>query len=185
MAAEKLLQEIEDKKKKVLDALEAEYSHKIEEVRRNAEFEKNRIQQIARKLTQELSQSEKTKIIGAAKLQAKRIIFEATQKLLRDNLDLLRQTLEEWSRSKDYEDLLPRMVKYASNRLGEDIRVICRQEDLRILERTGVEIVASNLNSLGGIKAEKKDGTLELDLIFEEILPSRDEEVRRIILRES
>ena len=50
------------------------------------------------------------------------------------------------------------------------------------LKKAGVEVASSNLNSIGGFKAERKDGTLELDLTFEEILRGREEEVRGSIL---
>ncbi len=43
-------------------------------------------------------------------------------------------------------------------------------------------IASANLNAIGGFKADSEDGTLELDLTFEEILRSREDEVRASIL---
>lgn len=182
MAAESLLREVEDKRKKALDALDADYAVKAEEVRKRAEQEKLRIQENSKRQALELSQREKIRIDGAAKLQAKKMIFDATEKMLESNLSALRQTLAEWAGTKDYQDLLRKMVKYASKRLGGEIKVICRQADVVVLKNLGVEIAASNLSSMGGFKAEKKDGTLELDLTFEEILRGREDEVRRLII---
>ena len=182
MAAETLLREVEDKRKRTLDHLDSEYATRINDLKRHAESDKLNIQENARKQAQEQVQREKIRIEGAAKLQGKKLIFDATEKMLEANLGELRRTLGEWVSSKDYQELLPRMVKYASKRLGGEIRIICRQDDAAALKRWGAEIVSSDLNSIGGFKAEKKDGTLELDLTFEEILRSREEEVRRSIL---
>lgn len=182
MAAETLLREVEDKRKKTLDSLEAEYAAKIYEARKNSEVEKKRLADEANKQAQELVQREKIRIEGAAKLQSKKMIFDATEKMLESNLAALRNVLTEWSGSKDYQELLPNMAKYASRRLGGEIEVICRQDDVAVFKKAGVEIESSNLNAVGGFKAEKKDGTLELDLTFEELLNSREDEVRRLIL---
>ena len=182
MAAETLLREVEEKRKKSLDALEAEYSAKIDEVKKNTEQEKNKILEDARKQAQELVQREKIRIDGSAKLQAKKMIFDATEKMLESNLEALKNAIAEWSNSKAYQELLPKMAKYASTRLGGEIKVVCRQADVATFKKAGVEIESSDLNASGGFKAEKKDGTLELDLTFEELLNSREDEVRRLIL---
>jgi vacuolar-type H+-ATPase subunit E/Vma4 len=60
--------------------------------------------------------------------------------------------------------------------------VICRPADEPIFKTEGLQVVSSNLNSTGGFKAESEDGTLELDLTFEEILRNHEEEARASIL---
>jgi V/A-type H+/Na+-transporting ATPase subunit E len=182
VAAETLLREVEEKRKKALEALDADLSTKSAEIERRTEEEKLRIQENAKNQAAELSQREKIRIDGASKLQAKKLIFDATEKMLENNLDTLRQALSDYAGSKEYAALLPKLVDYASKRLGGEINVICRQADLPALKKTGVEVTASNLNTIGGFKAERKDGTLELDLTFEEILRGREEEVRGSIL---
>ncbi len=182
MAAETLLREVEEKRKKALGALDADFSTKSGEIQSRAQDEKLRIQENAKRLAQELSQRERIRIDGASKLQAKKLIFDATEKMLENNLATLSQALVDYAGSKEYQDLLPKMIRYASKRLGGEINVICRQADAAALKKAGVEVASSNLNSIGGFKAEKKDGTLELDLTFEEILRGREEEVRGSIL---
>ena len=182
MAAESLLREVEDKRKRTLDQLNSDYTSRINDLKSRAESDKQSIHEDSRKKAQELAQREKIRIEGAAKLQGKKLIFDATEKMLETNLDELRRTLAEWSSSRDYHELLPRMIRYAAKRLGGEIRIICRQDDAAALKKLGVDIESSNLNSIGGFKAEKKDGTLELDLTFEEIIRSREEEIRRSIL---
>lgn len=182
MAAETLLREVEDKRKKALEAIESEYAAKIEDIRKNAEREKKSSQESAKRQALELSQRERIRIDGSAKLQAKKMIFDATEKMLESNLAALKQTLSDWAGTKEYQDLLPKMVKYASKRLGGEIKVACRAADVAVLKKSGIEVASSNLNTMGGFRAEKKDGTLELDLTLEEILRGREDEVRRLII---
>jgi V/A-type H+-transporting ATPase subunit E len=182
VAAETLLREVEDKRKKALEQLDTEFQAKITEIKNRTETERQRILENAKRQAQDQAQREKIRIGGAAKLQSKKLIFDATEKMLESNLTALRRLLSEWGNSREYQELLPKMAEYASRRLGGQISVICRQGDAPSLKKAGVEIASSDLNSIGGFKAEKKDGTLELDLTFEEILRSREEDIRRTIL---
>lgn len=182
MAAESLLREVESKRKSALDSLEAEYSAKLAEVKSRVEKERAFVIDSAKKQAHELAQREKIRIEGASKLQAKKLTFDATEKMLENNIELLKKALVDYASSKDYAELLPRIAKYASSRLGGNIMIRCREKDAPILKKAGYELVASNLNTAGGLKAERKDGTLELDLTFEEILRTREEEVRGLIL---
>ena len=78
--------------------------------------------------------------------------------------------------------MLPKMVAYASKRLGGSISVRSRQADAAALKKLGVKVDSSDLDSMGGFKATNHDDTLELDLTFEELLRSREDEARASIL---
>ena len=182
MAAESLLRDIEEKRKSALAQLDLDFEAKVAEIKNKASVERTTIIESAKKQAAEASLREKIKTEGAAKLQAKKMIFDATEKMLENNIMNLRNALEDLARSKEYTELLPSMVGYASKRLGGEIRVNCRPGDVVIMKKIGAEIASSNLNAIGGFKAERKDGTQEIDLTFDEILRSRDEEVRAYIM---
>ena len=113
------------------------------------------------------------------------MIFDATEKMLDSNLAALRQALADYAGSKEYPELIPRMAKYASSRLGGGaVEVICRPADAATLKKAGAKVVSSDLNSIGGFKAESENGELELDLTFEEVLRSHEEEARAYILNQ-
>jgi vacuolar-type H+-ATPase subunit E/Vma4 len=182
VAAESLLKEVEEKRKKTIDMLEAEYSAKKAEVTNRAAEQNSYILDSSKKEASALAQRERIRIEGAAKLQSKKMVFDATEKMLESNLAALKQVFADLAGSKDYPDLLARMISYASKRLGGNIGVRCRPADLAVLKKLGVKVVSSNLESAGGFKATSADGTLELDLTFEELLRNREEEVRAFIL---
>jgi V/A-type H+/Na+-transporting ATPase subunit E len=181
-AAQSLLKEVEEKRKREEARLESDLLSKQMDIRKKTEEEVSRISNTAKAQAAEQSQRERIRIEGAGKLQAKKLLFDATEKMLENNLDSLKQEFADFARSDQYRNLLPQMVQYASKRLGGDIGVICRPEDADLFKNTGsVQILNTNLNSIGGFKAEKKDGTLELDLTFEEILRNHQDEVRAMI----
>jgi vacuolar-type H+-ATPase subunit E/Vma4 len=182
VAAEPLLKEVEEKRKKTIDMLEAEYSAKNAEVTNRAAEQNAYILASSKKEAAALAQKERIKIVGAAKLQSKKMVFDATEKMLEANITALKQVLADQSGAKDYPDLLSKMVSYASQRLGGSISVRCRPSDAAILKKLGVKEISSNLEGAGGFKATSADGTLELDLTFEDLLRDRQEEIRALIL---
>ena len=182
MPAETLLREVEDRRKKALEQLEAEYAAKRAEVLKRTEGERLYIQDSSTKEALALAEKERTRITGATKLHAKKMVFDATEKMLEANVSSLQKAMAELVQSKEYPDLVARMVRYASKRLGEGMGVVCRAADAPIFKKAGVGVVSSNLNSIGGFKAESEDGSLELDLTFEEILRNHEEQARALIL---
>jgi len=182
VGAETLLGEVEERQKKALEQLEADYATRKAELAKHTAEQTTQIAESAKKDALALAEKERVKVSGVAKLQAKKMVFDAAEKMLENNILALKEVLASYAESKEYQELLPRMVRYASKRLGGDIGVICRQDDATILKRAGVKIVSSNLNSIGGFKAESENGNLELDLTFEEILRNHEEEARAFIL---
>lgn len=182
MAAESLLKEVEDKRKKTIASLESEYSAKKAEVTNRAAEQKTYISESSRKEADSLAQRERIRISGAAKLQSKKTLFDATEQMLENNIAALKQSLADIAGSKEYQGLLSKMAAYASKRLGGNISVACRTSDAAALKKLGVKVTSSNLETVGGFKATSTDGTLELDLTFEELLRNREDDARAFIL---
>jgi V/A-type H+/Na+-transporting ATPase subunit E len=180
--AETLLREVEERRKKALEQLEAEYAAKKAEILKRTEEERSYIQESGRKEGLSLAEKERIRITGATKLQAKKMVFDATEKMLEANIASVRKVLGDLTQSKEYPALTARMVKYASGRLGNGTRIIARPADEPVFKKLGVDVASSGLSSIGGFKAESGDGTLELDLTFEEILRNHEEQARASIL---
>lgn len=182
MAAETLLREVDEKRKRTIEQLESEYKAKRDEVTKRAAEQRAYILESAKTQAVALAQREKIRITGAAKLQAKKMTFDATEKMLENNIVLLRQALADFANSNQYPEVLSKMLAYASKRLGAEIKLVCRQADAPLLKKSGAKVVSSDLKTIGGFKAENRDGTLELDLTFEEILRNHEEDARAYIL---
>lgn len=182
MAAETLLREVDEKRRKTIEQLESEYKAKREEVAKRAAEQRAYILESAKAQAAALAQRERIRITGAAKLQSKKMAFDATEKMLENNVALLKQALADFTTSKDYPDVLSKMLGYASKKLGPDMVAECRPADAPLLKKLGAKVGSSGLKTIGGFRAENKDGTLELDLTFEEILRNREESARAYIL---
>jgi vacuolar-type H+-ATPase subunit E/Vma4 len=182
VGTETLLKEVEEKRKTALKQLEDEYGSKTAEVRKRTLDERNRILEASKAEAASLSQKEQARITGAATLQVKKMGFDATEKMLESNISALKQVLAEFADSKEYSQLLPRLVQYASKRLGGNIGVRCRAADAQAIKKAGAKVLSTDLPMIGGFKAESEDGNFELDLTFEEMLRTHDEKVRASIM---
>jgi len=182
MPAETLLGEVEERQKKALEELESDYAARKAELVKNTTDEIASMKESAKKDALALCERERARISGVANLQAKKMVLDASEKMIESNLLALKEVLASYAESKEYPGLLLRMAKYATARLGASVGVVCRRSDTAILKQAGVKIISSDLNSIGGFKAKSDDGNLELDLTFEEILRIHDEEARTYIL---
>lgn len=182
MGVDSLLKEVEDRRKQALDALDAEYTAKREEVKKRTDEQVAYVMESAKRDAAALAQRETTRVEGASKLEAKKMLFDATETLLESDIAELEDALAELTKTPAYQELLARMAKYASKRLGGKIVVTCRKGDEAALKAAGAKIASASLNAIGGFKADSEDGTLELDLTFEEILRNREDDVRASIL---
>ncbi len=182
MGAETLLKEVEEKRKTALKQLEDEYAAKMAEVQKRTQDERTHILEAASTEAAALSQREQTRVAGAARLQAKKMGFDATERMLEANISALRQVLGEFADSEEYSQVLPRMVRYASKRLGGNIGVRCRAADVQAIKTAGAVVLSADLPTIGGFKAVSEDGDFELDLTFEEMLRTHEDQVRASII---
>jgi len=182
LSVETFLREIENRKRRELEALDREVAEKKEALLRD---KNTRVQELQERYTREAhikSEREYTRIVEAGRLQAKRIIFEAMDANLDSALGVIRQELKNYTKNAQYKKTLEEMINVARKRLGQDVQVHCREEDRQILKDLRVTISNKPIQTFGGIIVENKEGTMGLDLTFEELLRTRDEEVRAILL---
>src|SRR5581483_4766177 len=89
--AEALLKELEQKKENALKAIDEEFKSSLKELEENTRKEIEGIQKKAEADARFKAQGEANRIIGAARLEAKRIIFDATDKMMTLNIRKLQQ----------------------------------------------------------------------------------------------
>ena len=85
------------------------------------------------------------------------------------------------TKKSEYKTVLEQMIKTCQKRLDKKITVHCKEEDKQFLNISDITI-GSSIHTLGGIIAENDDGTKELDLTFEELLRSNEDEIKSSIL---
>jgi len=125
---------------------------------------------------------ERAQRVAAAKLQARKQLYEAREARLEDGLRETRTLLADFTSSPAYPAVVKRMVDAATASLGRQIRISGRSEDAGLLAKVaGKTFDATPRPILGGIVAETTDQSRRLNLSFDELLRLREDEVRELL----
>jgi len=181
MSIERFVLEIENRKKQDIENLDTELAQKKAALQNKRDTAIRETQESALKEAKIKSERETTRLIEAARLQAKKILFDAINENLGSAIDVIKQELKDYSKTPQYKKTLENMVNSAKKKIDQNIVIHCSDDDNSLLKNMGVTI-GSSIQTLGGIVAENKEGTKELDLTFEELLRTHEDEVRGLIL---
>jgi vacuolar-type H+-ATPase subunit E/Vma4 len=125
---------------------------------------------------------ERAQRIAAAKLKARKLLYEAREARLEEAIQETRKLLQAYADSDEYPATLKRMLDVATNRLGKQIRVMGRSVDAsRLTKLAGKSVDATPLPILGGLVAETPDGSRRLNLSFDELLRLHEDRVRELL----
>lgn len=175
----KEIEESKSKKIKILDSTLAEKKAKIQHMKEIT------IKEMENQYSNEAkskSQREAGRIVEAARLKAKKILFDAINENMNSTFDTITKELKSYTQKPEYKNTLQRMLNYAKQKLGQNIIVYCREDDKIILKGMNNIIFGPSIQTIGGIRAEDKNGTRELDLTFEELLRTHEDDVKNILL---
>ena len=125
---------------------------------------------------------ERAQRIAAAKLEARKSLYEAREQRLERGLDETRALLASFTERPEYPSVLKRMVQVAGDELGRPVKIMGRTEDAARLQRAaGKAFDPRPQPILGGLVAETMDGSRRLNLSFDELLRLREDKVRGIL----
>ena len=181
MSIESFIREIESRKKTEIESFEKEFNDKKTEIETKKNETIKDLSENYDKESKTRSERESARIIESGKLEAKKILFDAINKNLDSTFNIIRQDLVEYTKKSEYKTVLEQMIKTCQKRLDKKIIVHCKEEDKQFLNISDITI-GSSIHTLGGIIAENDDGTKELDLTFEELLRSNEDEIKSSIL---
>jgi V/A-type H+/Na+-transporting ATPase subunit E len=175
----KEIKESKNKKIRILDSTLAEKKAKIQSMKEKS------IKEIEEQYSNEAkakSLREKARIVEAARLKAKKILFDAINVNMDSTFDTITKELKSYTQQPEYKSTLQKMLNYANQTLGSNIKVYCREDDKIILKGMNNMIIGSSIQTIGGILAEDKNGMRELDLTFEELLRTHEDEIKNFLL---
>jgi vacuolar-type H+-ATPase subunit E/Vma4 len=136
----------------------------------------------ARKRVELETARERAQRLASAKLQARKLVYEAQEKQTGASLGRVRELLADSTDSDDYSRVLKRMVAYATDSLGKPVKVLGRAEDAALLKKVaGPSFDGRAVPILGGLIAESADGARRLNLSFDELLRLREDQVRALL----
>jgi V/A-type H+-transporting ATPase subunit E len=125
---------------------------------------------------------ERAQKLAGAKLQARKLVYEAKERQMTDSIGRTRSILSTFADSADYPKVVKRMVAYATDRLGKPTKVMGRADDAALLKKVaGANFDPTPQSILGGVIAESADGSRRLNLSFDELLRLREDKVRDLL----
>lgn len=123
----------------------------------------------------------RAQLLAAAKVNARKRVFEARERRMQGLLRQSRSALSEFTDSAEYDATLRRMIAAATQTLGKQARISGRPEDAdRLAEAAGKGFDPTPRSILGGIVAESPDGSRRLNLSLDELLRLREPAVREL-----
>jgi vacuolar-type H+-ATPase subunit E/Vma4 len=173
-------EEIQDRKKKelaILNSLLDEKKNRIAQIKNEKLIE---IKEKYENESENKSQREFARITESARLEAKKILFDAININMSTALDAIKQELKNYTKKADYKKTLEKMVLFAKKHLGEDIIVRCKESDTPYLKEMKVTF-GSSISTMGGLVAIDKSQSREIDLTFEELLENHEDEVKNFL----
>jgi vacuolar-type H+-ATPase subunit E/Vma4 len=140
------------------------------------------VQAEATRLADSEGARERAQRIAAAKLKARKLLYEAREARLEQEIQETRKLLQTYADSDEYPATLKRMYDLATSRLGKQVRVSGRTADAsRLAKIAGKSVDPTPLPILGGLVAETPDGTRRLNLSFDELLRLHEDRVRELL----
>lgn len=134
------------------------------------------------RLTEIESARDRAQRLAAAKLQARKLQYEAQEARVGGSLRQVRDLLEEFTETPEYAQVLKRMVATATDQLGKQIRIVGRAKDAALLKgAAGKAFDPTPASILGGLIAETSDGSRRLNLTFDELARLREDRVRALL----
>lgn len=176
MSLERLVEEVRRRSESELAAERARFAEEAKKILAQRDAELAAIARESERSTALETARIRTSETARAKVEGRKVVFEARQRAAERSLDEARARLAEFADSSEYAALMKRLYGYAVERLGKPLRLAGRSEDLSILRAlAGKGVSTDPLPISGGIVAETSDSTRRLDLSFEELLRRRED----------
>jgi V/A-type H+/Na+-transporting ATPase subunit E len=183
MNIENYVSEIQDRKRREVESLDIRLAEEKTAIQIKKDNAIKEIQEYYSNDARVKSEREAARIVEAARLQAKKILFDSINLNLDSAFVIIKEKLRSYAQSADYKIALQKMVATAKKQLGPNINIICREQDRSALKDMGVNIIRTS-QTIGGVIAENENGSKELDMTFEELLRIHEDEVKSSILEE-
>ncbi len=186
MSLEDLVREVRDRTERELLDIQKQLEQQKSQIERQTEEEIQKINAAEEQAATHEVNVESTRIVAAARLQARKALFEAKEKRVEGARLLLQQRLKAFTSTPEYYQLLQRMAEAAIEVLGEDTRLVVRKEDAgQLAPFLGVRVVSGRtITSLGGLVAESADHKRRVSMTFEDILRWKEDKVSEILSRQ-
>lgn len=183
MTLERLVEEIRAQAERELDEERKRTDAEEQQIAQDRDRRTRQIGEESHRLTEAEASREQAQRVAAAKMQARKLVYETRERKTGEALVEVRKVLSDYTRGGDYPAVLKRMFAVATDRLGKQVKISGRAEDASLLKAACGKSFddATPVPILGGMIAETSDGSRRLNLSFDELLRLREDEVRSLL----
>jgi len=183
MSIENFVAEIEGRKRRELESLDIRLAEEKTAIQIKKDNAINDMHEYFSNEARLKAEREAARIVEAARLQAKKILFDAINLNLDSAFEVIKEELRSYADTSEYKVALQKMIVTAEKSLGPKMKVKCREKDRSYLAEKGVTVIKA-IQTVGGVISENENGTKELDLTFEELLRIHEDEAKGSIMED-
>lgn len=202
----KMEEEPEDKRlQRIVKKIKEDAEKRASEIMKEAEEKKEEIIKVAKtkieinvdkiiKKGRETANRIKGKKIGEIKLQVKQRKMKLQEELIETALQKAKEALQNLTTSKDYQNILEKMVSSSSIGLGGgdleiilpkqhkniklDLEDVAKRVEKQTKNKTSIKVADEDVEAIGGCIARKSDKSISIDNTFDAIMERRIEKIR-------
>jgi vacuolar-type H+-ATPase subunit E/Vma4 len=175
------MREIDERKQRKIDIIDTSFAEKKAAIEISKETTIKELKEFYANEAKVRSQRDAARIVETAKLDAKKVLFDAINENMDSTFNTIRQELKNYTKKPEYKKTLERMVNHAKKNLGKNVVIHSNVDDSMAIKAMNVTLGAT-IDTIGGILAEDNNGTREIDLTFEELLRTHEDDVKSFLL---
>ncbi len=183
MGFENLLKTLEDRATADEEAVLTSARLEAKRIKSEASSKAKQLIDEAKTEGQKLGEQQRLEISANAKLRQKRVIAEAREKLIGKAISGVRDDLDEFAKSKQYNTLLEKLAKDCTKSLGSDALLYCKKQDEKTLRQAGFKI-AGAVDIMGGVIGTTSDKKIKVNNSLEALLENHQDELKQTAFQE-
>jgi vacuolar-type H+-ATPase subunit E/Vma4 len=175
------MREIDERKQRKIDILDTSFAEKKAAIEISKETTIKELKEFYANEGNVRSQRDAARIVETARLDAKKVLFDAINENMDSAFNIIRQELKNYAKKPEYKKTLEMMVNHAKKNLGKNVVIHSNVDDSMAIKAMNVTLGAT-IDTIGGILAEDNNGTRELDLTIEELLRTHEDDVKSFLI---
>ncbi len=185
MPLDELREEILEKAKKDTYEILKEADSEAKKLLLEAKSESDGLVDKAREEAGKVIEREKSERLSAARLEAKMILADAREEMIKAVEDEVWSRLEKIHKSRDYEKLLEKWILEGVSAIGGEAIVYANKQDSKLVKKIvegmrGAAAANDSIDCAGGVLVTSGDGRVRVDATFSALFEEHNEFMRRV-----
>jgi len=174
-----LIKEANDEAEKLIIAAELQVKNLLNDEKSQANAEKAQVEKEISVILNE----RKGERLAWARLEAKRIIAEAKEDVIKASMDTFFEKLIDSKKGQNYKKALKKAIENAVMNFGKNVVIHLLKDDKDLAPKGKNVSIETDLEGLGGAIIESEDGKIRINLTLETLVETKREEIRKKLIK--